>query len=1229
MKKEDWMKFAEALVDGNLKQDMGSFDLNDPETYKQYLKDGVQNAKAAYKQAIINLSSMNTDNLAIDDNFAKYKDYVDNYQRVRDKYNNALDVAKGFFNADELDAEIKISLHEAERLYDVRLAAAGVGTDREKKLVDWQEIETLVEHSLSSDDLDQYHRYQKSLEPSEDISNRVTPSETTEEDQSVSDVEAYERAHDTYLRALKTLGNLASSVWLTSDFSNIENRVSDVVMAQRTFWALKEPQAPLNLTEDFTLEDAKNLHKVLEFLEDANLSYAREFDRDSLNNEIKDFLTLSEWAEYRDFVKSYQKTKTTKPETEEVNSYNAPDSSKEKVFNDLLSNIKECNKYLLELLNSNSNNIEQICANLGEAYRKVEPCFNEAKKIFPDEMVDEYHEELAKFDEKEKITLTAAKALYDVLVNTKESGKLDFFDGSNAFTKKDDEIFDKLISYIYNVIDIDDRKAYEDYIKDYVKSHAPLEHTAEPIKDETPKLSEDDIQKLKADIIDTLKEVNVSLLALKEFANCDLTNDENLQKYKVAAKACNDAFYLHNSKLQQAQILPDEQYIPMMDEVENSIENFEDSAQITLADAKKIYDVQYNVTNSAIDDKIKNIIAWNGVNDHISWTFGKNKNLSDEYQSYMDNYVQNPKPSQPNPTPQETFAAQPIKTQAFTAPTPDIQTKLDTFRNNYKIIIDKIIGTIKDLKETERQINENVDLIDNAELSNSNTSNLIGLTKQAMQYETIILTSQRNLIEQEISIYREYPVYYAKTDTQLVPKIDELNNTMMTLKSNDKVEDFYQKYISRINKVVEKINALSPEQTAERKQLEELIVSFKGLMNHRLMKEVKFDQKFQIKDFLEEQQRKNIKVEQIKEAEFTETPRVEESDLNEPDPIIESNPKSTDDDKTPKSEQDSKSEIEPEEVLFDNKDSEPDQAPESKSDDLGQKSESEVNKPTKETETPEPDQENPERTSKPEKKVNENSDESLNENKLPKTEPTIKKFYENLSNVIIDGYKSAYASGTTADFAEYFSTAFNGIIENLAKAYPNRVVKVGSEPNRYAWKESEDKQTEISFVEFARYFTSSYKAGRDKKLYEEFASDASKVTIKQNVLNTRTPQKVTAANATIVNAVLSSRVQNPDEKLIFETVEEVGPEKVSRTILIKKALKDKIQENGYKIRFNTEANQFAGINNTAQGDLQYKITQSVDDENKTILSVVDANDKPVYTIELNYDVEMVKNKLHM
>lgn len=1177
MKKEDWMKFAEALVDGNLKQDMGSFDLNDPETYKQYLKDGVQNAKAAYKQAIINLSSMNTDNLAIDDNFAKYKDYVDNYQRVREEYNNALDVAKGFFNADELDAEIKISLHEAERLYDVRLAAAGVGTDQEKKLVDWQEIETLVEHSLSSDDLDQYHRYQKSLEPPEDISNRVTPSETTEEDQSVSDVEAYERAHDNYLRALKTLGNLASSVWLTSDFSNIENRVSDVVMAQRTFWALKEPQAPLNLTEDFTLEDAKNLHKVLEFLEDANLSYAREFDRDSLNNEIKDFLTLSEWAEYRDFVKSYQKTKTTKTETEEVNSYNAPDSSKEKVFNDLLNNIKECNKYLLELLNSNSNNIEQICANLGEAYRKVEPCFNEAKKIFPDEMVDEYHEELAKFDEKEKITLTAAKALYDVLVNTKESGKLDFFDGSNAFTKKDDEIFDKLISYIYNVIDIDDRKAYEDYIKDYVKSHAPLEHTAEPIKDETPKLSEDDIQKLKADIIDTLKEVNVSLLALKEFANCDLTNDENLQKYKVAAKACNDAFHLHNSKLQQAQILPDEQYKTMMDEVENSIENFEDSAQITLADAKKIYDVQYNVTNSAIDDKIKNIIAWNGVNNHISWTFDKNKNLSDEYQSYMDNYGQNPKPSEPNPTPQETFAAQPIKTQAFTAPTPDIQTKLDTFRNNYKIIIDKIIGTIKDLKETERQINENVDLIDNAELSNSNTSNLIGLTKQAMQYETIILTSQRNLIEQEISIYREYPVYYAKADTQLVPKIDELNNTMMTLKSNDKVEDFYQKYISRINKVVEKINALSPEQTAERKQLEELIVSFKGLINHRLMKEVKFDQKFQIKEFLEEQKRKNIKVEQIKEAEFIETLRVEEADQK-----IESNPKPTDDDKTSKSEQDSKS-----------------------------------------------DQENPERTSNPEEKVNENSDESLNENKKPK-KPTIKKFYEDLSNVIIKEYKSAYASGTTADFAEFFSTAFNGIIENLAKAYPNRVVKVGLEPNRYAWKESEDKQTEISFVEFARYFTSSYKAGRDKKLYEEFASDASKITIKQNVLNTRTPQKVTAANATIVNAVLSSRVQNPDEKLISETVEEVGPEKVSRTILIKKALKDKIQENGYKIRFNTEANQFAGINNTAQGDLQYKITQSVDDENKTILSVVDANDKPVYTIELNYDVEMVKNKLqHM
>lgn len=1202
MKKEDWMKFAEALVDGNLKQDMGSFDLNDPETYKQYLKDGVQNAKAAYKQAIINLSSMNTDNLAIDDNFAKYKDYVDNYQRVRDKYNNALDVAKGFFNADELDAEIKISLHEAERLYDVRLAAAGVGTDKEKKLVDWQEIETLVEHSLSSDDLDQYHRYQKSLEPPEGLSNPVTPSETSEEEQSVSDVKAYEKAYDDYVRTLKALGNLANSDLTTPEaFSDLEECVADFAEAQIMFSVLKEPETGLNLTEDFTLEDAKNIHKIRETVKAKNWNFKFDINWDLLTSAAEKLLSdATDIQKYRDFVTSYEKTKTTKPETEEFNSYDDSDPAKEKVFNDLLSNIKECNKYFLELLNSNSNNIEQICTNWGESYRKFEAYANEANIVFSEDNWNEFYAELENFDEKEKIDLTAAKSLYDIFIKIKENGKIALFYGAKASAKEDNEIFDKLISYIYNVIDIDDRKAYEDYIKDYVKSHAPLEHTAEPIKDETPKLSEDDIQKLKADIkadiIDTLKEVNVSLLALKEFANCDLTNDENLQKYEVAARACNNAFSSHDSKLQQAQILPDEQYKTMMDEVENSIENFEDSAKITLADAKKIYDVQYNVTNSAIDDKIKNIIAWNGVNNHISWTFDKNKNLSDEYQSYMDNYVQNQKTSEPNPTPQETFAAQPIKTQAFTAPTPDIQTKLDTFRNNYKIIIDKIIGTIKDLKETERQINENVDLIDNAELSNSNTSNLIGLTKQAMQYETIILTSQRNLIEQEISIYREYPVYYAKTDTQLVPKIDELNNTMMTLKSNDKVEDFYQKYISRINKVVEKINVLSPEQTAERKQLEELIVSFKGLINHRLMKEVKFDQKFQIKDFLEEQQRKNIKVEQIKaeEAEFTETPRVEE-----PEPIIESIPKSTDDDKTPKSEQDSKSEIEPEEVLFDNKDSEP-------------------------------DQENPERTSKPEKKVNENSDESLNENKLPKTEPTIKKFYENLSNVIIDGYKSAYASGTTADFAEYFSTAFNGIIENLAKAYPNRVVKVGSEPNRYAWKESEDKQTEISFVEFARYFTSSYKAGRDKKLYEEFASDASKVTIKQNVLNTRTPQKVTAANATIVNAVLSSRVQNPDEKLISETVEEVGPEKVSRTILIKKALKDKIQENGYKIRFNTEANQFAGINNTAQGDLQYKITQSVDDENKTILSVVDANDKPVYTIELNYDVEMVKNKLqHM
>ena len=691
-----------------------------------------------------------------------------------------------------------------------------------------------------------------------------------------------------------------------------------------------------------------------------------------------------------------------------------------------------------------------------------------------------------------KITFADAKEIYNLLVKIKESGKNALSDELNAFGKTDDEILATLVRYIYIVIDKNDKKSFEDY----VNSHASFEHPpkGEDIKDETPKLNEDDIQKLKAEIIDKLKKCNVTLLALKEFANCDLTNDENLQKYKTAATECSMAFKSCDQKLDElSHYLSNEEWHTMWDEFLESVENFDDSAKITLADAKEIYDVQCNVTNSAIGDDIKNIISWEGIKNHISWTFDKNKDLSDEYQNYIGT---NPRRSEQNPNPKDPPTAQPIKAQAFTAPNPDIQNKLDTFRNNYKIIIDKIIDTIPYLKETERQINENVDLIDNTELSNSNISNLIDSAEKVTQYETIILTSQRNLIEQEISIYREYPVYYAKADTQLVPNIDALNNAMMTLKSNDKVEDFYQKYISRINKVVEKINDLSPEQTAERKQLEELIVSFKGLINHRLMKEVKFDQKFQIKEFLEEQQRKNIKVEQIKEAEFIETPRVEESDQ-----IIESNPKPTDDDKTPKSEQDSKSEIEPEEVLFDNKDSEPDQASESKSDELGQKSESEVNKSTKETETPEPDQENPERTSKPEEKVNENSDESLNENKLPKTEPTIKKFYENLSNVIIDGYKSAYASGTTADFAEYFSSAFNGIIENLAKAYPNRVVKVGSEPNRYAWKESENKQTEISFVEFARYFTSSYKAGRDKKLYEEFSSEASKVTIKQNVLN--------------------------------------------------------------------------------------------------------------------------------
>ena len=189
------------------------------------------------------------------------------------------------------------------------------------------------------------------------------------------------------------------------------------------------------------------------------------------------------------------------------------------------------------------------------------------------------------------------------------------------------------------------------------------------------------------------------------------------------------------------------------------------------------------------------------------------------------------------------------------------------FRNKYSYTLQKINEAVDELSRAENSI-EHYLVFDNYQLRvDENNQKIIELSKSTHVLEMTILNAQRTLINLELNEYKAHPFYYAKTDKELATKIENTNENLNKLNPKNNTEGkgvaaFYEDKVKRINEVVAEINSLDANDD-RRKELEELIVAFKRIINHRLMREVHFNQNFQIKQFLEEQAQNKIKIDTI------------------------------------------------------------------------------------------------------------------------------------------------------------------------------------------------------------------------------------------------------------------------------------------------------------------------------------------------------------------------------
>ena len=466
------------------------------------------------------------------------------------------------------------------------------------------------------------------------------------------------------------------------------------------------------------------------------------------------------------------------------------------------------------------------------------------------------------------------------------------------------------------------------------------------------------------------------------------------------------------------------------------------------------------------------------------------------------------------------------------------------FRNKYSTTLQKINDAVDNLSRDEKSIEECL-VFDNYQLTvDGNNQKIIELSKSTHVLEMTILNAQRTLINLELNEYKAHPFYYAKTDKELATEIENTNINLNKLNPKNNREDkgvaaFYEDKVKRINEVVAEINSLDANDD-RRKELEELIVAFKRIINHRLMREVHFNQGFQIKQFLEEQAQNNIKIDTINPQQ-----------IKQPQPTPKHSPK-----------------------------------------------------------------------------------------KQPKA--SVEKFYEILGEEIIKLY-AQNANNQSDDFETFFkrtiASNFDEFLKSIAQIDTHNIFKEEAldrkGPVKYYWKNSSSNNgpgAEITFTEFAKYFTKRYQ--KKKTTPEGFTSEFSDISIKLNP-NKKRIQTVNRANDIIVNVTLSSITQLSDgsiqnDSLISEDVGKINNQQdmIKRKIIIKNTLKEKLQEKE-KFSFSLTSNHDFEHITTYNNDEEYLITQNVNEEDNSKIEIKDEKGNLVYVIELSYDEEKTKSKLHM
>ena len=209
-------------------------------------------------------------------------------------------------------------------------------------------------------------------------------------------------------------------------------------------------------------------------------------------------------------------------------------------------------------------------------------------------------------------------------------------------------------------------------------------------------------------------------------------------------------------------------------------------------------------------------------------------------------------------------------------------TPTDGFRENYKLGIQIINDLIERLAEAEKEAAINHSIVASEDGINYDAlEKYTELSNEAQRLDMQILTARKNLTILESEEYRKHPFYYAKFDTELagaVIKYDKLDEFY----KGKPVQEMYDEHAVEICNALGELeiykaqHIFSGEDIDKIKALQEFIVAEKNTINRELMAYARFDNTFNMENFLNANKGKFI-------------PKAKTSPVLEPEPEVQVN----------------------------------------------------------------------------------------------------------------------------------------------------------------------------------------------------------------------------------------------------------------------------------------------------------------------------------------------------